>query len=47
MFEDMDGYWCFKIVDRDLEKMKEAGQKIWEAVYRTKQVIIAEVRVKE
>ena len=47
MFEDMDGYWCFKVVDRDLEKMKEAGRKIWEAVYKTKQIIIAEVRVKE
>jgi len=47
MFEDMDGYWCFQVVECDIEKMKEAGRKIWQAVYKTKQIIIAEVRVKE
>jgi hypothetical protein len=47
MFEDMDGYWCFEVIDSDLEMMKEAGRKIWQAVYKTKQVVIAEVRVND
>jgi hypothetical protein len=46
MFEDMDGYWCFQVVERDLDRLKQAGRQIWQAVYKTKLIIIAEVKEK-
>jgi hypothetical protein len=47
VYEDMDGTLSFKVVERDMEKLKEAGRRIWQAFYKTKQIITAEVRVKK
>ena len=45
-FEDMDTYISFQVVERDMDKLYDAGAKIWNAFYKTKQIITAELTVK-
>ncbi len=45
--EAMDICLSFKVIDEDMEKLKQAGQAIWNAVYKTKEIITVELSVKK
>jgi len=45
--EEMDHCLSFKVIDRDIEKVKEAGRAIWKAIYKTKDIITVEMSVKQ
>lgn len=46
-FEDMDAYYAFKVVDRDLDKLINVGEMIARSFYKTKQIITCIFTVKE
>lgn len=46
-YEDMDGYYSFKVVDRDLDKLVKVGEMVAKSFYKTKQVITCTFSVKE
>ena len=46
-FEKMPGYFAFKVVPRDIPKLIEAGKAVKDGIWRTKQVILCELTVKE
>jgi hypothetical protein len=43
----MDHCLSFKVIDKDIEKVKEAGRAIWRAIYKTKDIITVEMCVKQ
>jgi hypothetical protein len=45
--EYMETCLSFKVIDGDIEKMKQAGRAIWRAIYKTKQIITVELSVKK
>ncbi len=46
-YEKMPGYFSFKVVERDIPKLIQAGEAVKDAIWRTKQVIHCELTVKE
>jgi hypothetical protein len=46
-YEDMPGYFAFKVVERDLNKLVEVGNEVARAIYKTKKVITCQLTVKE
>ena len=45
--EAMDTCPSFKVIDSDMPKLKQAGLAIWNAIYKTKQIITVELTVKK
>jgi len=45
--EAMDTCPSFKVIERDMLKLKQAGRAIWNAIYKTKQIITVELTVKK
>lgn len=45
--EDMPCAYCFQVIPEDLDKWKEAGKRIWNAVYKTKEIITVELTLKQ
>lgn len=45
--EDMELFYNFRVVDKDIEKMQKAGAAIKNAFYKTKQIITTELSVKK
>jgi len=46
-YEDMDAYFCFDVLEKDMDKLMDVGPRIWQAVYKTKQIISCELSVVE
>ena len=46
-YEKMPGYFAFKVVERDIPKLIEAGTRVKDAIWRTKQVVHCVLTVKE
>ena len=47
IYEAMEICCAFKVIDKDMEKLKQAGDAIWNFVYKTKQLITVELSVKK
>ena len=45
--EAMPAAYCFQVIEEDIKKLKEAGLRIWNAVYKTKDIITVELSVKK
>ncbi len=45
-YEDMPGYFAFKVIERDFPKLIEAGKAVALSIYKTKKVITCELKVK-
>ncbi|MGV8049763.1 MAG: hypothetical protein AB2L21_05355 [Anaerolineaceae bacterium] len=46
-YEDMPGYFAFKVVERDLDKLIKVGEEVARAIYKTKKVITCKLTVKQ
>jgi hypothetical protein len=47
VLEDMNNYFCFKVVDRDLPTLLQIGPRVWQELCTTKQIVTVELRVKQ
>ncbi len=44
--EDMPIVNCFQVVDDDIDTLIETGNRVWNAVYKTKEIITVEMSLK-
>lgn len=44
--EAMPASYCFRVIEKDHEILKEVGLHVWEAMYRTKEIITVELNLK-
>ena len=45
--EEMPFYFCFQVVQEDIEKVIDVGQKVWNAIYKTNELITVELTLKK
>jgi len=45
--EDMSVFYCAQVVEEDIDKLKKAGAAIWNAIYKTKEIITVELSEKK
>ena len=47
LMEAIPAGYCFRVVEKDIEKLKEVGRRVWNAIYKTKEIIFVELSVKK